>query len=45
MKTMANRGRNYWTFEPFVAATFRPTRASNLRKFMYDFYLKNSDTN
>lgn len=45
-KHLANPGRNYWTFEPVVAATFRSDSGFEISgKFMYDFNLKNSDTN
>jgi hypothetical protein len=43
---LANIGRNYWTFEPIVAATYISDcgiEASG--KFMYDFNTKNTDTN
>ena len=43
---LANAGRNYWTFEPIFAATFLSDSGIEVSgKFMYDFNLKNSDTN
>jgi hypothetical protein len=40
----ANVGRNYWTFEPIVAATFLPGAGFDISaKLMYDFNTKNDD--
>jgi len=42
---LANIGRNYWTFEPIVAATWLTDSGFELSgKFMYDINTKNSDT-
>jgi len=42
---LANPGRNYWTFEPVLAVTYRcPGGFEASAKFMYDFNTKNSDT-
>lgn len=41
---LANVGRNYWTFEPVVAATFLPGAGFDISaKLMYDFNTKNDD--
>jgi hypothetical protein len=41
----ANIGRNYWTFEPIVAATFLSDSGFEMSgKFMYDFNTKNTDS-
>ncbi|MBP1728428.1 MAG: hypothetical protein H6Q56_801, partial [Deltaproteobacteria bacterium] len=40
----ANVGRNYWTFEPIVAATFLPGAGFDISaKLMYDFNTSNED--
>jgi len=40
----ANAGRNYWTFEPIVAATFLPGAGFDISaKLMYDFNTENKD--
>jgi len=42
---LANVGRNYWTFEPIVAATFLPGAGFDISaKLMYDINTENSDT-
>lgn len=42
---LANLGRNYWTFEPVVGATFISDSGFEVSgKFMYDFNTKNDDT-
>jgi len=42
---LANTGRNYWTFEPVIAATYRSEQGFEVSgKFMYDFNTKNTDT-
>jgi hypothetical protein len=42
---LANPGRNYWTFEPVVGATFISDSGFEVSgKFMYDFNTKNDDT-
>lgn len=42
---LANPGRNYWTFEPIVAATFLPGGGFDISaKLMYDINTKNSDS-
>jgi len=42
---LANVGRNYWTFEPIIAATFLPGAGFDISaKLMYDFNTKNSDS-
>jgi hypothetical protein len=44
-KHLANPGRNYWTFEPIVAATFLPGAGFDISaKLMYDFNTKNNDS-
>ena len=41
---LANVGRNYWTFEPMVAATFLPGAGFDISaKLMYDFNTTNED--
>jgi hypothetical protein len=41
---LANPGRNYWTFEPIVAATFLPGAGFDISaKLMYDINTKNDD--
>lgn len=41
---LANVGRNYWTIEPIVAATYITDSGFELSgKFMYDFNTKNTD--
>lgn len=43
-KKLANAGRNYWTFEPIVAATFLPGAGFDISaKLMYDFNTTNED--
>jgi hypothetical protein len=42
---LANAGRNYWTIEPIVAATFLTDSGFEISaKVMYDFNTKNTDT-
>ena len=42
---LANPGRNYWTFEPVIAATFLSDDGFEFSgKFMYDFNTENEDT-
>lgn len=42
---LANVGRNYWTFEPVVAATFLPGAGFDISaKLMYDINTENSAT-
>lgn len=42
---LANVGRNYWTFEPIVSATFLPGAGVDLSaKLMYDINTENSDS-
>jgi hypothetical protein len=42
---LANIGRNYWTFEPVAGVTYLSDNGFELSgKFMYDFNLKNTDT-
>lgn len=42
---LANLGRNYWTFEPVVAATYLNEAGCEASvKLMYDFNTENSDT-
>lgn len=42
---LANVGRNYWTFEPIVAATFLPGAGFDISaKLMYDINTENSDS-
>jgi hypothetical protein len=42
---LANIGRNYWTYEPIVAATYMTDGGFEVSaKFMYDFNTRNSDT-
>ncbi len=42
---LANIGRNYWTFEPACAVTYLADNGFEASgKFMYDFNLKNTDT-
>ncbi len=42
---IANIGRNYWTFEPILAGTYRNKRGCEVSvKAMYDINLENSDT-
>jgi hypothetical protein len=42
---LANIGRNYWTFEPVFAVTYLGQSGLELSaKFMYDFNMKNEDT-
>lgn len=42
---LANAGRNYWTFEPVVAATFLPGAGFDISaKLMYDFNTENNAT-
>jgi len=42
---LANLGRNYWTFEPIVGATFISDGGFEVSgKFMYDINTKNDDT-
>jgi hypothetical protein len=42
---LANLGRNYWTFEPVVGATFISDGGFEVSgKFMYDINTKNDDT-
>ena len=42
---LANIGRHYWTFEPACAVTYLADNGFEVSgKFMYDFNLKNSDT-
>jgi hypothetical protein len=42
---IANLGRNYWMFEPVAAITYIDPQGLNADlKIMYDFNLKNSDT-
>jgi len=41
---LANVGRNYWTFEPVVAATYIPCSGVDISaKLMYDFNTANED--
>jgi len=43
---LANVGRNYWTFEPIVSATFLPGAGFDISaKLMYDVNTENNDTN
>jgi len=43
---LANAGRGYWTIEPVFAATYLSDSGIEVSgKFMYDFNLKNNDTN
>jgi hypothetical protein len=43
---LANIGRNYWTFEPIVAATFLSDSGFEASgKFMYDFNTRNNNAN
>jgi hypothetical protein len=42
---LANVGRNYWTFEPIIAATFLPGAGFDISaKLMYDINTENNDT-
>jgi hypothetical protein len=42
---LANPGRNYWTFEPILAATYLSDSGFEVSgKFMYDFNTKNTAT-
>ena len=42
---LTNTGRNYWTFEPVIGFTYLWDNGIELSgKFMYDFNLKNTDT-
>jgi len=42
---LANAGRNYWTIEPIVAATFLSDTGFEIStKLMYDYNTKNTDT-
>jgi hypothetical protein len=42
---LANIGRNYWTFEPIIAATYLSDSGFEVSgKFMYDFNTKNNAT-
>lgn len=44
--TLANLGRNYWTFQPIFAASYITDYGLELSgKFMYDINTENSDTN
>jgi hypothetical protein len=43
---LANAGRNYWTFEPVIGATYLSDNGLEVSgKFMYDFNTENNDTN
>jgi hypothetical protein len=43
---LANVGRNYWTFEPIIAATFLPGAGFDISaKLMYDVNTENNDSN